>query len=500
MLTAVTLTVILSACKKEADTATGMPDVVVKPDQVFYAITAASQLAKFNAKSPETPETAVTITNLQPGETILGIDFRPATGELYGVGSTSRLYIINLASGAARVVGSAPFTPAINGTSVGFDFNPTVDRIRLVTNAGQNLRLNPETGTVAATDGSINGVSGATVSAVAYTNSKAGAGTTSLFDIDFTTLKLYKQTPPNNGTLAEVGALGIMDVTDGSFDISPDNSVALASFSMNGSSALYIIDTATGKASKLGMLGSSSPVTAIAIPTNAVAYANDESNNFYIFNPTTTDAPVIKTITGLQPGEKLHGIDFRPLNGQIFALGSGYNLYTLNAATGAATIVGTGSFGILTGSSFGFDFNPTVDRIRVVSSSGQNLRLNPITGAIAATDVSLNPCTPNATGAAYTNNFAGAASTVLYDIDCIVDKLFKQTPPNDGTLVEVGSLGINIEPYNGFDIGSTSGKAYGLFTVGADHGIYTIDLTTGAATKLVSFPFKATGFTIGLGF
>jgi hypothetical protein len=37
------------------------------------------------------------------------------------------------------------------------DFNPTVDRIRLVTASGQNLRLHPELGTVVATDGSING-------------------------------------------------------------------------------------------------------------------------------------------------------------------------------------------------------------------------------------------------------------------------------------------------------------------------------------------------------
>jgi len=75
-----------------------------------------------------------------------------------------------------------------------------------------------------------------------------------------------------------------------------------------------------------------------------------------------------------------------------------------------------------------------------------------------------------------------------------------QTPPNDGTLVEVGNLGVNVESANGFDIGSTSGIAYGIFTVGAENGLYTINLTTGAATKVMGFPYNVTGFTIGLGF
>ncbi len=396
------------------------------------------------------------------------------------------------------MVGDAPFTPALNGTFAGFDFNPTVDRIRIVTSTGQNLRLNPETGTVAATDGNINGAAGASVSGVAYTNSKAGAAATTLYDIDITTQKLYKQTPPNNGTLVEVGSLGVMPNGEAGFDISPDGTVALASMNVAGKSSLFQVDTLTGMAVKLGDFASA--VNGIAIPTNPVAYANDEMNNLLIFDPTTTGAPVSKMIAGLMVGENILGIDFRPLNGQLFALGSAGNLYTLNAASGAATITGAGSFGILNGTHFGFDFNPTVDRMRVVSNKGQNLRLNPLTGAIAATDLNLNPGTPNVSGAAYANNFAGATTTTLFDIDCANDKLYKQMPPNDGVLVEVGALGINVESNNGFDIGSTSGIAYALFTVGGNTSIYTINLTTGAATKMMDFPNKVKGFTIGLGF
>jgi hypothetical protein len=399
-------------------------------------------------------------------------------------------------------VGSAPFAPALNGTVTGFDFNPTVDRVRIVTSSGQNLRLNPETGTVAAVDGSINGVAGAAIAGVAYTNNIAGAASTTLFDLDITTGKLYKQNPPNNGTLVAVGDLGVMATGEAGFDISPDGAVALAGMYAGGKSSLYQVDTASGAATKLGDFAGADMVNGIAIPTNPVAYATDDMNNFLIFNPELNTSPVSKMIAGIAAGENIVGIDFRPLNGQIYAMGSGANLYTLNAASGAATLVGTGSFGTLDGSAFGFDFNPTVDRIRVVSNNGQNLRLNPVTGTIAATDLTLtlNPGLPNISAAAYTNNFAGATTTVLYDVDCIADKLYKQTPPNDGILAEVGALGIDIQNTNGFDIGSTSGTGYAIFKVGDDNSLYTINLTTGAATKVAGFAKTVKGFAIGLGF
>lgn len=494
-----TAAIIFSGCKKEENRPADNPPVT-GPDIVFYGVTASGQLAKYNAMAPGTAMSSVSINGLQSGESIVAIDFRPATGELYGIGSTSRLYIINTATGNTRMVGTDPLNPLLNGDIVGFDFNPTVDRLRVVTNMGQNLRVNPETGAVVATDGAINGVSGAMVNAVAYTNSMAGASATTLFDIDITTGKLYKQIPPNNGTLVEVGSLGVMPASEGGFDISPDNSAVLASLWVDGKSSLFTIDTATGMAARIGDFPGTDAVKGIAIPTNAVAYAVDGMNNFLIFNPTSTAVPVSKAITGLMAGDSLKGIDFRPLNGQIYGLGKSGRLYTINTSNGAAAVVGAGPYAALNGAYFGFDFNPTVDRIRVVSRNGQNLRLHPVTGLLAATDGMLNPGTPHIASAAYTNNFAGATTTTLYDIDCHNDSLYMQVPPNDGTLVPVGALGIDVLSENGFDIGSTSGTAYAIFTVGSAHGLYTINLSTGAATKLMDFPAKVHGFTVGLGF
>lgn len=483
----------LGSCKKNDDDMMTTP--VVKPDIVFYGISASNQLIKYNANASQMPIGQVAVSGLQAGENLLAIDFRPATGQLYGLGNSSRLYVINPETGSARAVGAASFTPAINGTIAGFDFNPTVDRIRLVTNNGQNLRLHPETGAVAATDVNINPA--AALIGAAYTNSFAGASGTVLYDIDGQ--KLYKQDPPNNGTLVEIGSLGVTATGPGDFDIAADNKVILAALTSGGTNNLYQVDTATGKAVSLGILAT--PIIGLAIPTKPVAYSTDNANNLLIFNLTTPASPVTKAITGLQAGETVLGIDMRPATGQLYALGSSSRLYTINMASGAAAAVGTVPFTtLLSGTSFGFDFNPTVDRIRVVSNTGQNLRLDPNTGLIAAVDAALNPGTPMVSAAAYTNNFAGATATALLVIDPSTDKLYTQTPPNNGTLVEIGTLGINVETDNGFDLGGMSNTAYGLFTVGAGTKIYSINITTGAATAVAEFPGMAKGFAVGLGF
>ncbi len=485
-----------SACKKN-ESIDGENNVK-GPDLAMFALAEGNKLIALNANAPQTPTATVDITGMLSGETLIGIDFRPATGQLYGISTGGRLYTINTASGAVRPVGSSTIDPALSGLTVGFDFNPTVDRIRLVTKEGQNLRLNPETGTVAAVDGNINTNGNANVASVAYTNNTAGASTTTLFDIDVTNDKLYRQDPPNAGTLVEVGALGVAAADLGGFDISPSGD-ALAALEDGGKSTLYSINLETGKASKIGDL--SAKIIGIAIPTNPVAYAVNNTNGFVIFNPTNPATAVTKTFSGLVSGDEIVGLDFRPATGQLYGLGSGSRIYAINTSSGAATAIGTLPIvPTLSGTDFGFDFNPTVDRIRIVSNTGQNLRVNPETGVIAAVDGNLNPGSPAITAAAYTNNFAGATTTVLYDIDAATDKLFKQDPPNSGGLVEVGALGINVEAASGFDIGGTSGKAYAILTTGTTAKIYTINLQTGAATAIGDFPTTVKAMAVGLGF
>ncbi|WP_443946263.1 DUF4394 domain-containing protein [Pedobacter sp. AW1-32] len=497
-LCAIMMPLFLVSCKKDRNNMDN-EILVPGPDLNLYALTADNKLLLINAKNPNTVSSQISISGLQTGESILGIDFRPATGQLYGIGSTSRLYVIDQKTGIARAVSSTPFTPALTGTSVGFDFNPTVDRIRVVTSSGQNLRLNPETGTVAATDGVINAVANAKVSSVAYTQNRAGASITTLYDIDVNNDKLHKQDPPNDGKLVEVGSLGVDAEEVGGFDINPDGTAAIAAISVGGKSGLYTIDLNSGKASKISNIDLA--ISGIAIPTEAVAYAVSNNNELLIFNPLASNPTIVtKAITGIQTGESILGIDMRPLNGQLYALGSSSRVYSINASSGVAAAVGTSPLTtLLSGTQFGFDFNPTVDRIRIVSNLGQNLRFNPNDGSVTV-DGNITMTNVAISGAAYTNNFAGASTTVLYDIDSQTDRLYKQDPPNAGTLVDVGPLGVNVEASNGFDIGGTSGVAYGLFTVGGTQRLYTVNLTTGAATALGTLSTASRGFAIGIGF
>jgi hypothetical protein len=226
----------------------------------------------------------------------------------------------------------------------------------------------------------------------------------------------------------------------------------------------------------------------------ATVYGLTTTNGLVVFDSATPGSLTSSVpVTGLVAGDTLVGIDFRPANGQLYGLGSGSRLYSINRVTGVATQVGSSGAFTLNGTSYGFDFNPTVDRIRVVSDVDQNLRLNPDTGGLAATDLALTYAAgdsnagqnPNVVGSAYTNNFPGSVATTLYGIDSALDILAIQNPPNNGTLNTVGALGVNTIDRVGFDIFTDAGgvnNGFASLTVGANSNLYTINLTTGAAT------------------
>ena len=475
----------------------------------FYALTDGNQLLQLNTNNPSSVISTLTVSNLGSSERLVAIDFRPATGQLYGVTSGSRLYTINTNSGRATALGAGAFSPTLTGDVTAFDFNPTVDRIRLVTNRGQNLRLNPETGAVQAIDGTINGAGNVAISGVAYTNSFAGATTTTLYDLDPITDKLYRQDPPNNGTLVEVGSLGVDIIGASGFDIAFDNTAALASVgTANGQNQLHDINLTTGQATLVGTLPGNYSIIGLTVLPRPVAYAVGGMSNLLIFEPSNPAGYLQKTLTGLQSGEMILGIDFRPANGQLYAVTNQSRLYTINTSNGAATLVGSGPFSpAVEGVDIGFDFNPTVDRIRLTTQAGQNLRLNPNDGTVAAVDGRLNPGSPNVTASAYTNNFAGATATILYNIDSNSDRLVRQDPPNAGGLVDVGPLGINVEGGNGFDIvstnnvvGGTTNMGYAILRQNMTSRVYSINLSTGAATSVADFPVLIQAMAVGLGF
>lgn len=487
---------------------TPTPGVPVAPGDVF-ALTASNKLVSFNRDTPGTVRTTATVSGLQGGENLLGIDYRPADGKLYGVGSTGRLYTIDTESGVATLKSTlvadaadatAPFA-ALAGTDFGVDFNPVADRLRIVSNTGQSLRINVDTGATT-TDGAINGAAATTqVTASAYTNSFAGTGTTTLYALDTVTDTLYIQNPPNNGTLATPVPLGVDAGSANGFDIDARTNMGYMVASVGGARNLYSVNlAATNAATLVGALGGSEDIRGIALrPAQApVVHGLTDDNRLVAFKaatPNTIDATV--AITGLNGGETLLGIDYRPKDGMLYGLTSAARLVTIDAATGVVTAKATlmadaadttAPYTAIAGTAFAVDFNPVADRLRVIGNTGQSLRINVDTGA-TTTDGAINRASGAATiaAAAYSNSIAGAATTILYDLDSATDVLAMQVPPNDGTLVDVGRLGVDAAGDGGMDIaGGANGLALAALRTSATGAstLYRIDLMSGAATPV----------------
>ena len=260
--------------------ATALAGALVLPASVqaaeeLWALTTSNNLLNFNSSSPGAFSLRP-ITGLAPGEVALAIDFRPAmpVGRLYVLGSTSRIYLISDPnSGVATPVGGGSFTPALTGVEYGFDFNPTVDRIRIVGDSDQNLRAHPDLGTIVATDSLLYYVGGdpnfgqnPNVTAAGYTNSFAGAGSTTLYDIDSNLDVLAIQAPPNAGRLTTVGGIGIDVTNDNGFDISGASGVAyLVSGWGPSNAALYTVSLASGQSTLVGAIGCNERVRGLSV-------------------------------------------------------------------------------------------------------------------------------------------------------------------------------------------------------------------------------------------
>ncbi|MGH7899185.1 MAG: DUF4394 domain-containing protein [Candidatus Binatia bacterium] len=199
------------------------------PTELMLAVDLQNEIIVFNSTDPCTILNRVPITNLPGGEKIRGIDFRQGgtpSSPVYALGTASRLYLVP-PSGVATQIGTGQFSPLLSGTSFGFDFNPVADRIRVVSNTGQNLRLNPDTGAVAAVDTPLSFGPGPNqgqtprVIGAAYTNPDIDPNTgTTLYDVDFGIDSFVIQNPPNDGILVGASPLGVKVIDPVGFDIS----------------------------------------------------------------------------------------------------------------------------------------------------------------------------------------------------------------------------------------------------------------------------------------
>jgi hypothetical protein len=560
---------------------------VALPTSDSNALLSNNRLAAFPMSFPAGFEAPVNITGVLTGDTLVSIDRRPQNGFLYGLGynataGTVQLYSISSNTALATPVGSVGSFVAVGGTAVrigvdastvfGMDFNPTVDRVRVVNSAGQNFRMNPNNGALVdgdpasggtQMDGPINGPT-MSLNETAYTNSAQSVTVTTQYGIDSTIDALCIQNPPNTGTQTLCQPLSVPVETVQGFDIPPLVTVATSNTAATGlgvalvrasgrtQDELVMVNLANGTVTTAGPI-STAGVIGIALQQPAavpIVTLSADGTQLSRLMSTTPGTVVTVTIAGVNAGETLVGVDYRPQTGQLFSLGVNPGsdtgtVYIIDPQSGAATVVGmaAGQVAFVDGtgapvdlppvaSGYGFDFNPTVDRIRVVTGSGLNFRLNPNDGnpvdgnlnntasppAGVNTDGLINMAPSGSTGvaaAAYTNSFGQSLTggvTTQYVIDPASNSLFIQNPPNAGTLtapqtITVSGNTLDFSEANGFDIPSSvrvttsaapaTGLAFAALTVGTTTRLYTIDLSTGRAISLGNLPGGVSGLAVG---
>jgi Domain of unknown function (DUF4394) len=207
----------------------------------MVALAPGDQLVRFDHATPGNPSAPVAVAGLQGSEDLLGIDFRPATGQLYGVATTGRVYVIDPATGASTAVGTPGFTPA--GNTFGVDFDPTADRLRIVSDDEQHVVIHPATGAV---EREFTNPADSNVGGLAH-----GAG--ALHVIDYSALQLFRM-DGGSGVLTPVGPLTANPGPLFGFDSDQaGNGFFIAGFGPDpGKSYLHAVDLATGASPSAG--------------------------------------------------------------------------------------------------------------------------------------------------------------------------------------------------------------------------------------------------------
>lgn len=447
-LSALVASLILVACNdsNEAAPAPVPGNILLNNNQLSYLDFAAP------AASLSTPRS---VTGLTAGDTLVSIDRRPQNGFLYGLGYNSvagsvTLYVIHPETLVATSLGLAGgFTDSGSPVAIGgnnpstrfeMDFNPAVDRLRIINSLGQNFRMNPNTGTVVDRDmnlangtnmdGNLNGGAIA-AQGTAYVNNVANnGGVTTQYTISENPDTLFIQSMPNDGTL--ILPLPLSPTVDSilGFDISPGVNTSASNTSVATGTGHLLLRSNAGAPASLAKVNLVTGAISDIIPiiggagARGLAVQNPASMaviglsadgtqliRFAAATPGVTtfaSAPMPATpnvITGVAAGESLVGIDFRPATGQLYGLGvnptaDNGTIYRLDPQSGAATAIGTpGSIAFVatngvtpvdlpdpTTAGYGFDFNPAVDRIRVTTSTGLNFRLNQVSGTAVDSD------------------------------------------------------------------------------------------------------------------
>jgi hypothetical protein len=263
---------------------------------VLFAVNGGGRLLMFDSANPGVLLGGLNITGMvDQGEFITDIDVRPGSGGLYGRSTSDRLYLISPLSGFATRIGDVVPTAASN---VGIDFDPLTDRLRVASNIGENITINPVFGSLAGVGSQLTYAPGdifqgqtANDTALGYTNSYPFAPFTILYANDHfrnTLGAIGITSTPDDGQVFTVGFLGIDTTAATGFDIDPVSGTAFATLKIPGLSfsVFCSIDLFSGAATVLGPVGANRFVNDIAVARPGTTFGGA------VFFPTVT-TPVL---------------------------------------------------------------------------------------------------------------------------------------------------------------------------------------------------------------
>lgn len=493
-----------------------------------FAVTTANQLVSFETTNPAAITSSVAITGMQVGEDMMAIDFRPTTGELYGIGATQRIYLINRTTGVATQQNQ--FNPQSNlfGNGFDLDFDATLNSnagARFVSSTGESRVYNVTDGffgndtPLTYNPADVNLGVAPNVVAGAYTKSFPGSFSNAYYGIDSslsTLVKLDEPNTPSNGQLTTVGPLGVDADNLAGFDITASGR-AFASMNVGGVAKLYSVNLNTGGATLVGNIGNGvTPIRDVALFARGATLRGLHFNSLTQFHSGAPEQfGFDNPISSFPVGTQFRKMDYRPATGELYALAfksNGQNAYDVTVRkidNGPSTQVGNSP--ILTNvpsmDGYGFNFDPVSDRIRITTPTGQNLRVNPDTGAVN-NDTSLSGQGQlQVVAIAYDHNVAGSQASACFGINKATNSLVRiggglgGASVNGGAVYNIGSLGITIGDVanTSFDIVGIDGTALLAAKDPNSQAInlYEVNLTTGAATS-TGIINSATGTQYGM--
>ena len=268
---------LVSSSSNSNSSGSGTADAKKRGALRAVGLTSGQRLVRFDVDKPGQVRTIGKVTGLTGDTRLVGIDYRVQDGKLYGVGDAGGVYTL---AGKAKATKVSQLTVALAGNAFGVDFNPAADRLRVVSDTGQNLRHNVNDGGTTTADTTLSyppaTTAAAGITAAAYTNNDLNPDTaTALYDIDTMLDQVALQAPANSGQLSPIGKLGLDAASDAGFDIYARirdgraiDATGYATLSVGDRAALYRISLITGRAEKVGAFPGKARVIDLALPLN----------------------------------------------------------------------------------------------------------------------------------------------------------------------------------------------------------------------------------------